>query len=313
MTEEHVYIDRRSGDRVREEIYASGFLYWACNAVPGRWFSRLVLSRLWPSRLYAWWKRRPRSAKEIAPFVQRMGIDMTESLRPVEDFRSFADFFTRKIDLSRRPLPADADACVAPADGKLLVFPEIDAQPFRIKSHMFDLRGFLRDDHAWERYRGGSMAVLRLGLSDYHHFHFPCAGVPGAPRTLTGRCYIGGPYAVKSWMPFYRENVRSFTEIETERYGTVLMSEIGSFAVASIVQSYASRNAVIAGAHKGHFALGASTIVLLFRPGAVRFDDDLVRHSTGGLESRVLMGERIGVPAVAEDSKDEPQIQEVRA
>jgi phosphatidylserine decarboxylase len=311
VTEEHVYIDRGSGKRVHEEIYASRFLYWASNAMPGRWFSRLVLSRLWPSRLYAWWKAQPRSRREIAPFVARMGIDMTESLRPVEDFRSFADFFTREIDLSRRPLPERTDACVSPADGKLLVYPEIHAQPFRIKSHMFELRSFLRDDDAWEACRGGSMAVLRLGLADYHHFHFPCAGMPGAPRLLQGRCYIGGPYAVKSWMPFYRENVRSFTRIESEYFGPVLMAEIGSFAVASIHQAYASGTSVAIGTHKGHFALGASTIVLLFPPGVMRFDEDLVRRSAEGMESRVLMGERIGVPAEGKEIVTETHAGEV--
>jgi len=303
VTQEHVYIERRSGERVREEIYASGFLYWACNAMPGRWFSRLVLSRLWPSRLYAWWNSLPRSRRRIAPFIRRMGIDMSEALRPAEEYSSFADFFTREIDLAQRPLPDREDACVAPVDGKILVYPRVDDEPFRIKSHMFRLREFLRNDEAWHRYRGGSMAVLRLGLSDYHHVHYPCAGVPSSPRLLEGRCYIGGPYAVKSWMPFYRENVRAFTSFASEHYAMMLLAEIGSFAVASIRQDVTPGRRVRAGAHKAHFALGASTVVLLFSPGTVFFDEDLVENSAGGMETRVRMGERIGIPYVRTDDR----------
>jgi len=113
-------------------------------------------------------------------------------------------------------------------------------------------------------------------------------------------------------MPFYRENVRAFTEITSDRYGPVLMTEIGSFAVASIHQSVAPGVRVDAGAHKGHFALGASTIVLLFRPGAVRFDEDLMRRSAEGMESRVLMGERIGMPYAEESTEYKTQTQEFR-
>ena len=295
MTGAHIYIDRRSGEMIHEEVYASGFLYWACNALPGRWLTRLVLSRLWPSRIYGWWQRLTRSRKSIPPFVRRMRIDMREALQPAEEYRSFADFFVRKIDLAYRPLPERDDACIAPVDGKILVFPEIGDEAFRIKSHMFTLRDFLRDEAAWVRFRGGSMAVVRLGLADYHHVHFPCAGVPSAPRLLKGRCYIGGPYAAKSWMPFYRENVRAFTPVETAKFGSMLIAEIGSFAVAGIRQEFTPGQRVTAGARKGNFEIGGSTVVLLFRPGVVRFDEDLVLRSAEGFETRVLMGEQIAV------------------
>ncbi len=296
MTRDHCYIDRRSGELVHEEVYASGFLYWACNALPGRWLTRLLLSRLWPSRIYGWWQRLPRSRKSIAPFIRRMQIDMGEALRPAENFRSFADFFVREIDLAHRPFPERSDACITPVDGKILVYPEVGEESFRIKSHMFTLRDFLRDEAAWAQFRGGGMAVVRLGLADYHHVHFPCAGVPSAPRVLKGRCYIGGPYAVKSWMPFYRENVRTFTPFASEAFGPMLIAEIGSFAVASIRQKFVPGMRVPTGARKGNFEIGGSTVVLLFRPGAVRFDEDLVQRSAEGMETRVLMGEQIAVP-----------------
>ncbi|KAG9062200.1 hypothetical protein KI688_006532 [Linnemannia hyalina] len=44
----------------------------------------------------------------------------------------------------------------------------------------------------------------------------------------------------------------------------------------------------------GYFAYGGSTCILLFQPGSVRFDEDLVATSLKGLETLVKMGERIG-------------------
>lgn len=293
------YIDRRSGACLREEVFAGAFLDWCCNARAGRAFTRFVLSRVWPTRLYGWWQRLPQSRARIAPFVERMGIDMREALRPADAYESFADFFTREIDLSRRPLPADPHACVSPADGKILVFPALLDTPFRIKSHVFRLGDFLRDERESRRLTGGSMAVIRLGMSDYHHVHFPAAGTPGRARLLRGRRYIGGPYAAKSWMPFYRENVRMFTPLASDAYGAMLVAEIGSFAVAGIRQEFTPGIHVPAGARKSRFEIGGSTVVLLFPPGVIRFDDDLLRNSARGLETRVLTGERIGVPALS--------------
>jgi hypothetical protein len=38
-------------------------------------------------------------------------------------------------------------------------------------------------------------------------------------------------------------------------------------------------------------------VILVAKAGAIRFDDDLVKNSADGLETRVLCGERIGTPA----------------
>lgn len=45
----------------------------------------------------------------------------------------------------------------------------------------------------------------------------------------------------------------------------------------------------------GYFAFGGSTIVCLWEPGVVRFDEDLVENSRHSLETLVRVGMRIGV------------------
>ncbi len=69
--------------------------------------------------------------------------------------------------------------------------------------------------------------------------------------------------------------------------------EIGAFLNASIVQTYAP-GPVARGQEKGFFQFGGSTVVLLFEPGAVVFDDDLVRDSAQGLEVHVQAGSQVG-------------------
>ena len=49
------------------------------------------------------------------------------------------------------------------------------------------------------------------------------------------------------------------------------------------------------GDEKGYFKFGGSTVILIARANALAFDDDLVRNSAAGLETRVRCSERIAV------------------
>lgn len=48
------------------------------------------------------------------------------------------------------------------------------------------------------------------------------------------------------------------------------------------------------GEELGYFAYGGSTCILLFKKGAVQFDQDLIENSKKGVETLVRMGEHIG-------------------
>ncbi|MYA22476.1 MAG: phosphatidylserine decarboxylase, partial [Gemmatimonadetes bacterium] len=48
------------------------------------------------------------------------------------------------------------------------------------------------------------------------------------------------------------------------------------------------------GQEKGFFQFGGSTVVLLFEPGAIAFDSDLVTDSVSGLEVHVPTGAGVG-------------------
>jgi phosphatidylserine decarboxylase len=84
------------------------------------------------------------------------------------------------------------------------------------------------------------------------------------------------------------------TLIESDRFGTVAMIEIGAFTVGSIRQQFEPGVPYRRGDHKGYFELGGSTVVLLFQPGAIRLDEDLCTRSRMQMESYVRLGESLG-------------------
>jgi phosphatidylserine decarboxylase len=66
--------------------------------------------------------------------------------------------------------------------------------------------------------------------------------------------------------------------------------------VGTIVQTYSGEEHA-KGDEKGYFKFGGSTVILVTKAGALQFDDDIVRNSRSGIETRVLCGERIAIHA----------------
>ena len=71
------------------------------------------------------------------------------------------------------------------------------------------------------------------------------------------------------------------------------MAEVGATMVGSIIQTFSS-DIAIKGEEKGYFEFGGSTVVLLFEKGIINIDADLLENTAKGLETSVVMGERIG-------------------
>jgi phosphatidylserine decarboxylase len=294
------YLDRKEGLLKIERVFAGRFLHWLYNTRFGRMTVDLIFKHKPVSQLYGWFHKLKLSRRKIKPFVQKMGLNLDELTRPIEDFTSFNDFFTRQIDLSKRPIDQNPLVCIAPVDGKILAYEDVAPDmTFRIKRSTFNLRGFLQDEALVNQFGGGSMIVSRLCLTDYHHFHFPDSGIATEPVPIRGKYYASGPYALKALIPFYTENYRVLTLYDSDHFGQIAMVEIGAFTVGSIQQNYPSGRHLAKGDRKGFFELGGSTIVLLFEKGRIKLDEDLLTNTQNDLETYVLLGDPIGTTPIS--------------
>jgi phosphatidylserine decarboxylase len=289
------YFDRRQGLLKTERVFAGRFLHWLYNTRFGRIAVELIFRQKPVSQLYGWFHKLKLSRRKIKPFVQKMGLNLDELTQPIEDFSSFNDFFTREIDLSKRFINQNPFVCIAPVDGKILAYDDIEPDmTFRIKRSTFNLQGFLQDEALVNKFGGGSMIVSRLCLTDYHHFHFPDSGIAGEAVSIRGKYYASGPYGLRTLIPFYTENYRVLTLFDSDHFGQIAMVEIGAFTVGSIQQKYPSGRRIVKGDRKGFFELGGSTIVLLFEKGRIELDKDLVTNTKNDVETYVLLGDSIG-------------------
>ena len=291
-----VFFNRHTRQLDTEAVYGESFLRWVYENPLGRVALHTLVKRAAFSRWYGWRMDRPVSAQKIAPFIASYGLDPGSFADPVASFRSFNDFFYRKLKPSARPIHAEAHSIVFPADGRHLFIEDIaECNSVFVKGTRFDLVALLGSADLARRFAHGSILISRLCPVDYHRFHFPCAGTPGGSVLLNGPLYSVSPIALKQRPSILWENKRYLTRITTPALGEVLFLEIGATCVGTVVHTSSPRQPVAKGDEKGYFRFGGSCVITVYEPGRATWDADLVEHGKEGREVYAWMGERCGV------------------
>ena len=287
------YRDRRSGRTIAEPL-SFAFFQRVFHAPFVLGLFHLLLNNSVFCRLYGWLQTRPGSRRRISRFVREYGIDVEEIEFPLDRYPTFNAFFTRRLKPGARPFAPEPGALSCPADGKVLVYPQlIEGARIPVKGAPVPLQRLLDSDDEAVPFLHGSALVVRLAPYDYHRFHFPDSGTAGPARSLAGRYFIVNPLGLARAPGVFWRNKRAITRFDSDRFGRIAYVEIGGFAVGSIVETY-TPGRVDRGQEKGYFQFGGSTLVLLFEPGRVVFDDDLMEDSGHGIEVHVQAGARIG-------------------
>ena len=234
----------------------------------------------------------PASAREIQSFINFHQLDMSEVLLKLEDFKNFNEFFYRALKPGARPCsaPDNPKIIVSPSDCRSVVFNRIDeATKIWVKGRDFTVERLLGKAYPEDakRYVGGSLGIFRLAPQDYHRFHIPVDGVMGEPKLIAGEYYTVNPMAIRSALDVYGVNIRVCVPIDSVAHGRVMVICVGAMMVGSTVITRKTGERVKRAEELGYFKFGGSTLLLLFEPGAMQFDDDLVDNSNGALETLV--------------------------
>ncbi|EAW09922.1 putative phosphatidylserine decarboxylase Psd2 [Aspergillus clavatus NRRL 1] len=241
----------------------------------------------------------PDSAAQIQDFINFHQLDLSEVLLPLDRFKTFNEFFYRKLKPGARPCsaPNEPRIVVSPADCRSVLFDRIDeATSIWVKGREFSIERLLGNAYPEDaaRYKNGALGVFRLAPQDYHRFHIPVDGVMGTPKTIEGEYYTVNPMAIRSALDVYGENVRVLVPIDSVAHGRVMVVCVGAMMVGSTVITRQAGDQVRRTDELGYFKFGGSTILLLFEEGVVSFDRDLVDNSRGALETLIRVGMSIG-------------------
>lgn len=231
----------------------------------------------------------------IVPFIRKNKIPM-EQYEEVS-YRSYNDFFTRRIKQKYRPVCLENASLIAPCDGKVSAYPITEQGGFIVKHTFYTVRSLLRSETLAEKYLGGTAVVFRLTVDDYHRYCYPADGEKTRNYYLKGKFHTVNPIA-NDYYPIYKENAREYTLLKTKEFGVILQMEVGALMVGKI-SNYEGKATVKKGQEKGRFEFGGSTIILLLQKDKVNVDADLLKNTEEGFETIVKLGEVIGKSQLA--------------
>ena len=268
-------------DRRLQFLYGTGF---------GRLLVKVLICPP-VSKAAGWLMDTKLSALAIKPFLKKSRINMDEYEQ--RSFRSFNDFFTRRILEGKRPVDMDPAHLIAPCDSKLSVYPITEDARFTVKEMPYTVSQLLGDEKLARRYCGGQFLLFRLTVDDYHRYSYIDSGAKGENIHIDGVFHTVNPAAGERY-PIYKENTREYTLIETERFGTVLQMEVGATLVGRIRNDHGPMQ-VRRGSEKGRFEFGGSTVIVCLEPGRALIDEDSLGNTREGVETVVKLGTRIGI------------------
>lgn len=292
MKKDITIVDRRTGELFRESVMGDGALRFAYETFLGHCLSGLLFNNSGLSRLMGWYYDQKFSRKNIRTLTAIPGCDPAEAEFPPEEYKSFNDFFTRRLKKDLRPFEESPESLASPADGRIAVFEGLSGtSPIPVKGARRSLNDLCCEELPMATL---AAAVIRLAPVDYHRFHFPCSCVQhAAPQIIRGKYHSVNPVALAKKPDLYCENTRAVTRLNSEVFGEFRFLEVGAFGVGSIVQT------AVPGKHekqteKGFFKFGGSTVILIFDGSRVKWSADLLENSAQNCETLVRCGETVG-------------------
>jgi len=241
----------------------------------------------------------------IRRFARAYRVELQEAERPLEEYQTFSDFFSRRLRDGARTVDTGERVVVSPVDGTVSEAGVIKCgECLQAKGLAFPVTELLGDAEAAGLFADqGTFATFYLSPRDYHRVHAPLGGTILGWRYLPGELWPVNPASVRTVRGLFALNERLVTWLETPA-GRCALVMVGATCVGRLRATYAdvlvetgsppgsatftTPRPVAKGDELGRFEMG-STVVLLFPPGRVTWDVGLCPGAT------VTMGRRVGV------------------
>ena len=278
-------IDRKTNKIVEEKSpKGANFLY---KNILGRIILKLATKRF-VSKIVGRYMNKKKSTKYIDNFIKDNNIDMSD-YNDIE-YKSFNDFFSRKIKDGKRSFSGSKNDFCAPSDSKVTVHEITEDKEFIIKNKKYTLERILRDNNLAKEYKNGYFIVFRLSVDDYHRYAYIDNGKMIKRKEINGKFHTVGPIAFEKFK-VYEENQRVYEVLKTENFKEIIQMEVGAMMVGKIVNH--NKKNFKKSEEKGYFLFGGSTIVIIVKENIIKIDEDILENSRKGIETKVKQGERI--------------------
>lgn len=228
------------------------------------------------------------SRMAIRRYIRHYRIDVDCIEKPVEEYRSLKEFFTRRLKPGTRPIAPGADTIISPVDGTVSQMGDIQEgtliQAKGLEYSVSELLGC--SPELSQQYQGGKFITIYLSPRDYHRIHMPVTGTLKSYSYVPGRLYPVNRLGVEQVDRLFARNERLVTFIDSPEIGSVAVVKVGALFVGSVKVTYCRRTTTNVkrgrseyepikdtpllqkGEELGWFEFG-STVILLFENGKI--------------------------------------------
>jgi phosphatidylserine decarboxylase len=227
------------------------------------------------------------SKRWIPSFVKAYNIRVEEAEKPLDEYASLNEFFTRRLKPGMRNIDPDESTLISPVDASIVGLGTVEeGRIINVKGQDYSVDELLNGSPRAVNYKNGFYIVLYLSPSDYHRIHAPVSGTIVEKEYIPGRVYPVNDFGMRNMRKVLSRNERLVTYIQHECGETALV-KVGAMNVSAIRYVEPLPEAPEKGQEIAYFEFG-STVVLLMEKGTFRFNDNL--HAA----MKVQMGDPLG-------------------
>lgn len=224
----------------------------------------------------------------IPRFAKTYQIAVDEAEKPLSEYVSLNEFFTRRLKDGLRPLADNEQALLSPVDALITGSGIIESgQIVNVKGQDYTIEQLLNRSPRMVNYRNGYYYVLYLSPRDYHRIHAPVAGKIIEKDHIQGKVYPVNDFALRHITNVLSSNERKITYVKHE-LGEIAIVKVGALNVSSIQYTDPQATQLERGEEFAYFEFG-STVVLLTESGIFKNDEEL---KTG---MNVRVGQALGI------------------
>lgn len=225
----------------------------------------------------------------IKLFSKFYGVNLSESEKKVSEFKTFNEFFTRRLRREVRLIDKDENTLISPVDGFIGEFGNINnGNLIQAKGLEYRLVDLLEDQNRASYYDGGDFITIYLAPQNYHRIHSMVRGEIQEFSYVTGDLWPVNPLGLDNVKNLFSRNERLTTFIHTEK-GECAIVKVGATVVGRIRVNFHKKVSNLKGALSkrfflenpfklergqeiGLFELG-STVICLFPPKQIELYD----------------------------------------
>ena len=227
------------------------------------------------------------SKRWIPSFVKAYNIRVEEAEKPLDEYESLNEFFTRRLKPGMRNIDPDESTLISPVDALIVGLGTVEeGQIINVKGQDYSVDELLNGSPRAVNYKNGCYIVLYLSPSDYHRIHAPVSGTIVEKEHIPGRVYPVNDFGMRNLRKVLSRNERLITYIQHECGETALV-KVGAMNVSAIRYVEPLPETPEKGQEIAYFEFG-STVVLLMEKGTFQFHDHI--HAA----MKVRMGDPLG-------------------